>query len=110
MKLILAIVNDEDTSRLVSELNKAQFRVTKLSSTGGFLRSGNTTLLIGVDEPELNTALDIVRKNSSSRKATINTSMTPTGMGTSSYLPYPVEVNIGGATVFVLDVDHYERM
>ncbi|NLM19921.1 MAG: hypothetical protein GX217_07890 [Clostridiaceae bacterium] len=109
MKLILAIVNDEDTSRLVTELNKAHFRVTKLSSTGGFLRSGNTTLLIGVDEPELNMALDIVRKNSSSRKATINTAMPPTGMG-NSYLPYPVEVTIGGATVFVIDVDHYERM
>ncbi|HHU53147.1 MAG TPA: hypothetical protein GXZ43_03580 [Clostridiaceae bacterium] len=109
MKLILAIVNDEDTSRLISELNKAHFRVTKLSSTGGFLRSGNTTLLIGVDKPELDAALDIVRKNSCSRKATINTTMTPTDMG-NSYLPYPVEVNIGGATVFVLDVDYYERM
>lgn len=109
MKLILAIVNDEDTSRLVSELNKAGYRVTKLSSTGGFLRSGNTTLIIGVDESELEDALAIVRKNSSSRKATINTAMSPTGMGT-SLLPYPVEVNIGGATVFVLDVDHYERM
>ena len=109
MKLILAIVNDEDTSRLITELNKANFRVTKLSSTGGFLRSGNTTLLVGVDKSELDTALDIVRKNSSSRKAIINTAMTPTGLG-NSYLPYPVEVNIGGATVFVIDVDHYERM
>ncbi|MDI9490238.1 MAG: hypothetical protein GX145_01075 [Clostridiaceae bacterium] len=109
MKLILAIVNDEDTSRLVSELNKAGFRVTKLSSTGGFLRSGNTTLIIGVENHEVDDALGIVRKNSSSRKATINTTMSPTGMGT-SYLPYPVEVNIGGATVFIIDVDHYERM
>lgn len=109
MKLILAIVNDEDSSRLVSELNNANFRVTKLSSTGGFLRSGNTTLLIGVEQRELDLALEIVRKNSSSRKATINTTMSPTGMGT-SYMPYPVEVNIGGATVFVIDVDHYERI
>ncbi|HZJ69244.1 MAG TPA: cyclic-di-AMP receptor, partial [Candidatus Eisenbacteria bacterium] len=82
---------------------------TKLSSTGGFLRSGNTTLLIGVDETELDLALQIVRDSSSSRKSTISTTISPSGMG-SSYLPYPVEVNVGGATVFVIDVDHYERM
>lgn len=109
MKLIFAIVNDEDSSRLLAELNKANFRVTKLSSTGGFLRAGNTTLMIGVDEPDLDFALEIVRKNSSSRKATINTTTAPTGMG-SSYIPFPVEVILGGATVFVIDVDHYERI
>ncbi len=109
IKLIFAIVNDEDSSRLVAALNKANFRVTRLSSTGGFLRSGNTTLMVGVDEPDLDYALDIVRKNSSSRKTTINTTTSPTGMG-SSYMPFPVEVTVGGATVFVLDVDHYERM
>lgn len=109
MKLIFVIVNDEDSSRLIAELNKAKFRVTKLSSTGGFLRSGNTTLLIGVDESELDQALHIVKKYSSSRKSTINTTISPGGMG-SSYLPYPVEVNVGGATVFVIDVDHYERI
>lgn len=108
IKLIFAIVNDEDSSRLVAALNKANFRVTRLSSTGGFLRSGNTTLVVGVDEQDLDFALDIVRQNSSSRKTTINTS-TPTGMG-SSYMPFPVEVTVGGATVFVLDVAHYERM
>lgn len=66
-------------------------------------------MIIGVENHEVDDALGIVRKNSSSRKATINTTMSPTGMGT-SYLPYPVEVNIGGATVFIIDVDHYERM
>lgn len=109
MKLIFAIVNDEDSSRLVGELNKSNFRVTRLSTTGGFLRSGNTTLLVGVDESEVEFALDIIRKNSSSRKATINTTTSPTGMG-ASYVPFPVEVNVGGATVFIIDVEHYERM
>lgn len=109
MKLIFAIINDEDSSRLMAELNKANFRVTKLSSTGGFLRAGNTTLLIGVEEDDLDFALEIVRRNSSSRKATINTTTSPTGMG-SSYIPFPVEVNVGGATVFVINVEQYERM
>ena len=109
MKLILAIVNDEDSSRLVSELNKGKFRVTKLSSTGGFLRSGNTTLLIGVDEKELEHALEIVRKNSSSRKVAVQTNASAGEMGT-TFIPFPVEVSVGGATVFVIDVEHYERM
>ena len=75
MKLIHSIVHDEDSPRLMSELNKAGFRVTKLNSSGGFLRSGNTTLMIGVADEELETALEIIRKFSSARKAAINTNI-----------------------------------
>lgn len=109
MKLIHSIVHDEDSPRLMGELNKAGFRVTKLNSSGGFLRSGNTTLMIGVDDEELETALDIIRKFSSSRKAAINTNITPSALG-GAYIPYPVEVTIGGATVFVLNVEYFEKM
>ena len=49
MKLIFAIVSDEDSPRLMAEVNRAGYRVTKLHSTGGFLRSGNTTLMAVVD-------------------------------------------------------------
>ena len=60
MKLIIAIVQDEDASRLVNQLMKAGIGVTKLATTGGFLRAGNTTLLIGVDDAKLQGTLDII--------------------------------------------------
>ena len=50
MKLIFAVVHDDDTNKAVRHLNEKRYRVTKLSSTGGFLRKGNTTLMIGVEE------------------------------------------------------------
>ncbi len=109
MKLVYSIVHDEDTPRLMAELNKAGYRVTKLNSSGGFLRSGNTTLMIGVEDENLEDVLDIIRKFSSSRKAAINTNITPSAIG-GAYIPYPVEVTIGGATVFVLNVEYFEKM
>ncbi|MDO5732513.1 MAG: cyclic-di-AMP receptor [Eubacteriales bacterium] len=109
MKLTYAIVHDEDSQRLTSELNKAGFRVTKMNSTGGFLRAGNTTLMIVIEDEELREVLDIIRTYSSSRKAAISTNMSPTTMG-GSYMPYPVEVTVGGATVFVTNVEYFERM
>lgn len=109
MKLIFSIVHDEDSPRLMAELNKAGYRVTKMNSSGGFLRSGNTTLMIVVEEAQMDEVLSIIRKYSSSRQAAINTSVTPSTMG-GSYIPYPVEVMVGGATVFVLNVEHFEKM
>jgi len=109
MKLIFAIVHDEDSPRLMAELNRVGYRVTKLNSSGGFLRSGNTTLMTVVDEEQLDEVLGIIRKFSSSRQAAINTNVTPSSMG-AAYIPYPVEVMVGGATVFVLNVEHFEKM
>lgn len=111
MKLIIAIVQDEDASRLVNTLMKEGFGVTKLATTGGFLRAGNTTLLIGVDEEKLHTVMDVIEHVCKSRKqlATAPTSMP--GMN-SMYgaASYPVEVTVGGATVFVLSVDQFVKL
>ncbi len=109
MKLIIAIVHDEDSPRLMAEINKSGFRVTKLNSSGGFLRSGNTTLMIVVEDDKLTEVTDLIRRHSSSRKAAINTNVTPAAIG-GAYIPYPVEVMVGGATVFVLNVEHFEKM
>lgn len=109
MKLVYSIVQDEDSPRLMAELNKAGYRVTKLNSSGGFLRSGNTTLMIGVEDEKLEDVLNVIRKFSSSRTTAINTTITPSSIG-GAYIPYPVEVTIGGATVFVLNVEHFEKI
>ena len=108
MKLIIAIVQDEDASRLISHLMQDGYRVTKLATTGGFLRSGNTTLLIGVEDDKLQAALDIVETECKSRKQ-IAPSPSPISGTTGVYVPYPIEVTVGGATVFVLDVEQFSK-
>ena len=109
MKLIVAIVQDEDAGRLVSELMNKGFGVTKLATTGGFLRAGNTTLLVGVDDEKFDGAMAVIEKVCKSRKqiATAPTSMTGVN---GVYSPYPIEVMVGGATVFVLTVDQFIKL
>lgn len=109
MKLIIAIVQDEDASRLVSALMNDGYGVTKLATTGGFLRAGNTTLLLGVDDEKFDGAMAVIEKVCKSRKqiATAPTSMTGVN---GVYSPYPIEVMVGGATVFVLTVDQFIKL
>ena len=109
MKLIIAIVQDDDAGDLVGIINKAGFRVTKLATTGGFLRSGNTTLMIGVEENKVDAVLKIIEKTCETREQII-TSPSPVAGSTGVYVPYPVEVQVGGATVFVVDVDKFLKI
>ncbi|MBQ6998328.1 MAG: cyclic-di-AMP receptor [Clostridia bacterium] len=108
MKLILAIVNDEDANKVLSELNKAGFSVTKLATTGGFLRAGNVTMIIGTDEDKVDDVIKIIAEKSHRRKQ-IATSPMPVGAA-SAYTPYPIEIEIGGATIFVMDVERFEKV
>ncbi|WP_150275660.1 cyclic-di-AMP receptor [Paenibacillus tepidiphilus] len=108
MNLIIAIIQDKDSNRLSSELVKANFRATKLASTGGFLRAGNTTFLIGVDDSQVDGVLHVIRNSCKVREQLV-TPVTPMSGTTDSYLPLPVEVQVGGATVFVLPVDRFEH-
>lgn len=109
MKLIIAIVQDEDASRLVSNLMSEGFSVTKLATTGGFLRSGNTTLLLGIDDTKFDNAMKIIERVCKSRKQ-MATSPSPISGTTGVYVPYPVEVMVGGATVFVLNVEQFVKI
>ena len=109
MKLIIAIVQDEDASRLVSQLMSEGFGVTKLATTGGFLRAGNTTLLVGVEDDRFDTAMGIIEKICKSRKQIAPSPSSMVGMP-GSYTPYPIEVVVGGATIFVLTVDQFVKL
>lgn len=91
MKLLIAIVQDADTQRLVKELMSKKHRVTKLASTGGFLKAGNTTLLIGVEEEKVDEVLNTIEGICKSREAKQG-------------------VNVGGATVFLMDIDKFKRV
>ncbi|MGC8488747.1 MAG: cyclic-di-AMP receptor [Clostridia bacterium] len=107
MKLIIAILQDKDGLTALNELNRRGFRATKLASTGGFLREGNTTILVGTEEPDVEQVLAVLRRTSSLRQETL-TPTAPTHSG-EPYVPFPVEVTVGGATIFVLSVDRYEK-
>ena len=111
MKLVIAIVQDEDASRLVNQLMKNGFGVTKLATTGGFLRAGNTTLLIGVADDKLSSVMEINEKICNSRKQLTATPSSVSAMGAMpGAASYPVEVTVGGATVFVLTVDQFVKL
>ncbi len=109
MKLLITVVQDEDAQKLISNLMNEGFGVTKLATTGGFLKAGNTTLLIGVDEEKLDDALDIIEEVCKSRRQ-MATSPSPVAGAAGMYVPYPVEVTVGGATVFVLDVEKFLKL
>ncbi len=108
MKLVVAIVQDKDAHRLLSALTQSSFRATKLASTGGFLREGNTTLLIGVDDEQVDKVVDIISRTCQAREQLV-TPLSPMGGPADSYIPYPVEIMVGGATVLVLNVERFEK-
>ena len=108
MKLIIAIVQDQDAPNLIEDLTDNEFGVTKLTSTGGFLKSGNTTLLIGLEEERVDQAKEIIEENCKTREVT--TSLMTVTMPGDTYIPYPLEVKVGGATLFILDVDQHIRI
>ena len=106
MKLILAIINHDDANTVTQALTKKGFSSTKLATTGGFLMAGNVTILVGVDEEKVQSVIDIIREHSHSRKQMIPT----TEMSYGYYPSMPVEVVVGGATIFVVDIERFERV
>ncbi|MBP3938048.1 MAG: cyclic-di-AMP receptor [Clostridia bacterium] len=107
MKLIIAIINSDDSQNVLSEITKEGFYATKLSTTGGFLRAGNLTLLMGVEDDKVDFLLDILRTNCKKREEI--TSVTPS-FGSGMIPTIPVKITVGGATVFVLDVEQFYKM
>lgn len=106
MKLIIAIVNKDDSNVVSSALTKEGFSVTRLATTGGFLRAGNTTFMMGVENDRVDAAIAILEKYSQKR-----TQMVPsTTYGATAGHAFPMEVTVGGATVFVTDVERYEKL
>lgn len=109
MKMIVVIVQDKDVSKLLERITQAGFGATKLASSGGFLRSGNTTLLIGVEEEKLEALLELIRDTCKQRTEML-TQVQPIIGPIDAHVPVPIEVTVGGATVFVLDVIQYLKV
>ncbi len=109
MKLVVAIVHNEDAGALVDGLLEREYRATRLHSSGGFLKQSNATIIVGVDDNKVDEILEIVRENCTSRTQVVNP-MPPIMEPGEFFMPYPLEVEVGGATVFVLPVERFERL
>lgn len=109
MKLIVAIVQDEDKKKLNQAFIKNGVRATQLSSSGGFMRAGNCTFLVGIENSKVDAVLDIIKEVSSTR---IQSIVAPPSydFNFEMNLNYPIDVEVGGATVFVLDVDQFKKL
>lgn len=109
MKLIVAVVQSEDAGGLLTQLTDRGFRATRVKTAGGFLREANSTILIGVDDEDVARVLHVVRENCVTRSQHLNPAPSVIEGG-EFFLPFPVDVEVGGATVFVLDVERFERI
>jgi len=109
MKLVTAIVHSEDAASLVDALLEKEYRATRLQSSGGFLKQSNATILVGVDDQQVDDVMAIIRANCKSRTQVVNP-MPPIMEPGEFFMPYPLEVEVGGATVFVLPVERFERL
>lgn len=109
MKLVVAIVQDQDVAGLLEALGKVRISATKLASTGGFLREGNSTVLVGVEEDRLDDAIKVVKETCKVRQQFV-APLASVGRAVGAFMTAPVEVPVGGATIFVLDVERFEKV
>jgi uncharacterized protein YaaQ len=105
MKIIFAIINNDDAPIVANQLTRAGINVTKMASTGGFLMRGNSTFISGVEDERVDEAIEIIKKYSQRRSQVpsidYNYAQDKTGI--------PAQIIVGGATIFVVDVERYER-
>ena len=106
MKMVFAIVNKDDSGVVSEALTQEGFFVTKSATKGGFLSAGNTTLITGTDDDKVDQVIQIIEEHSKSRKELVSIG----SIGTATYSPFPVEVTVGGATIFVLPVERFEKV
>jgi uncharacterized protein YaaQ len=108
MKLVIAVVHDRDKNKISDTLLRNGFKFTKVASTGGFLREGNVTLFIGVEDEDLEMVLRLIGESCKTREQYVNV-LPPDAAPVGAFVPNPVKVLVGGAIVFVVNVERFER-
>jgi uncharacterized protein YaaQ len=106
MKMVFAIVNNDDASEVMKALNEEHISVTKLASTGGFLKKGNTTFISGVEDDMVEKVIALIKEHSRKRTQLMPVDYSHLNPGMTLY---PVEVTVGGATIFVMNIESYEK-
>jgi uncharacterized protein YaaQ len=109
VKLVVAIVHNEDAGSLVDALLEKEYRATRLHSSGGFLKQSNATVILGVEDEKVDEVLGVIRETCTARTQVVNP-MPPIMEPGEFFMPYPLEVEVGGATVFILPVERFERL
>ena len=109
MKLVIAVVQDKDRRKVTDALLEQGFKFTNIASTGGFLREGNVTFLIGVEDERVAAVMEVLSNSCKAREQFVNV-FPPTIEPIGTCIPSPVRVMVGGATVFVLSVEQFERL
>ena len=109
VKMILAVVHNEDARVLVDALLAHQYRATWLHTSGGFLKQSNATILVGVDDDKIDEVVGVVRDNCRARSQTVSP-IPPIMEPGEFFMPYPIEVEVGGAVIFVLPIERFERI
>jgi uncharacterized protein YaaQ len=109
MKLIFAIVQDEDADNLTDALVADGFRMTRIGSTGSFLRMGNTSFMIGVDDHQVPQVISVIRRICRRRKQ-MAVPYSPALEPGLLYMPENFEVEVGGAVIFTHNVVRFERL
>ena len=112
MKMLLAIVHNEDAPLLINELNEKKYFVTKLATTGGFLKKGNTTLLLGIEDEKVDAVGEIIKQHSGKRQQIMYTPPAPSNCNVypNAVSSVPVNVEVGGATIFIMPVDDFRKV
>ncbi len=109
VKMIVAVVHNEDARVLVDALLAHQYRATWLHTSGGFLKQSNATILVGVDDDKIDEVVGVVRDNCRARSQTVSP-IPPIMEPGEFFMPYPIEVEVGGAVIFVLPIERFERI
>ena len=107
MKLILAIVSNDDVAAVTSALTENDFYLTRLATTGGFLRAGNTTFIVGTEDERVDKCIEVIGSEAKKRTEVVPSNAS---YDVGRYSSFPVEVQIGGATIFVLDVAQFTKL
>ncbi len=107
MKMITAIINKRDAGDVCDALTEKKIFFTKMATTGGFLKDGNVTLLIGTEDEDVDGVMSVIRKHCAKRMEVVP-SVVNANLPTFGY--YKTEVPVGGATVFVTNIERFEKM
>lgn len=107
MKLILAIVSNDDSQNVTTLLTKENYSVTRLATTGGFLKAGNTTIIVGTEDEKVDHVIQLIGQESQKRTEVVPSSAS---YDLGRFASFPVEVEVGGATIFVLDIEQFLKL